>query len=209
MKTPYEVFLPFDLETTGLLNSNPAVLELACCPINKDLEDLPEYESGVIKVYDNRTISPQALMANGITMDQINNGRNSQQVADEFVKYLKKLCKQPKKIILCGHNIDNFDIPIFIDFLQVHGYDLSKLVNTDFTIDTMFWGRIKHLESENYKLGTCCKNVGIDLVNAHRAITDTRANKELVKNYLSSLRGMGVESVDKGQYKRPTFETWK
>lgn len=208
MKSQIEVFLVFDTETVGLIQKGiiPAMIEIACCPFNQQLEDLKEYDSGVFQVYADKPISPQALAASGITFGQIENGRPSQQVADELVKYLKSLSKKPNKICLVGQNIDAFDIPILMDFLEIHGHDLSKLVNTDFTIDSMWWGRVKHPESINYKLGTLCENVNIDLANAHRAINDTRANKELVKQYIASLRGEG-NSVN-NNYKRPKFE-WK
>ena len=209
MISKYSVYVPFDLETGGLISKNnpmPPILEIACCPFDNTLKDLKEYESGIIKIYDDRTVNQGALDANGITREQIENGRDSQEVADEFVKYLKSLSKQYKKIVLVGQNINSFDIPILIDFLEVHGYDIETLVNTDFTIDTLDWGHVKHLESANYKLGTLCNNVNIDLSNAHRAIYDTRATKELVKNYISSLRGEG--SNYNSNYKRPKFE-WK
>lgn len=204
MKTPYEIFLVFDLETTGLLHQNPAIIELACCPFDKDLKDLKEYQSGIMQIYDNRVVNDSALKANGITREQIEKGRDSKEVIEEFIVYLKSLSKQPKKIIAIGHNIDAFDLPILDDFFQVHRHDLSKYINSDFSIDTMHIARLKWTESDNYKLGTCCQNCNIDIPNAHRAINDTRANKELVKSFISSLRGEGVSLSS--NYKRPVFE---
>jgi len=206
MKTSCEVFLVFDLETTGLKADKNAILEIACCPVGSDLKDLPEFESGVMKVYDDREVSDQALKANGITVEQIENGVDSEDVIKRLCKYLKSLSKQANKIIAVGHNIDKFDLPFLDDFFDIHGQDLSKYINSDFTIDTMWWSRVKWVESTNYKLGTCCQNCNIDLANAHRAINDTRANKELLVSFLSSLRGEGNSSNK--NYKRPIFE-WK
>lgn len=206
MKTSIEVYLVFDLETTGLKPDKNAVIEIACCPISKDLKDLPEFESGVINIYDDREVSEQALKANGITREQIENGVDSEEVIKKFCKYLKSLSKQANKIIAVGHNIDKFDLPFLDDFFDVHGQDLSKYINSDFTIDTLWWSRIKWIESTNYKLGTCCQNSNIDLANAHRALNDTRANKELLISFLSSLREEGDSSSE--NYKRPVFE-WK
>lgn len=206
MITSYDVYLVFDLETTGLVPGKHAIVEIACCPVSKDLKDLPEFESGVMKVYDDREIAEPALKANGITREQIENGVDSEEVIKKFCKYLKSLSKQGKKIIAVGHNIDKFDLPHLDDFFEVHGEDLSKYINPDFTIDTLMWSRLKWLESTNYKLGTCCQNCNIDLANAHRALSDTRANKELVVSFLSSLRGEGNSSSE--DHKRPVFE-WK
>jgi len=204
MKSKYDVYLVFDLETTGLLKDNPAILELACSPFDKNLNDLKEYESGVMQVYDNRVITQGALDANGITREQITNGRDSKEVIKEFILYLKSLSKQARKIVAVGHKIDDFDLPILNDFFEVHGYDLSEYINDSFTIDTLSIAHVKWPESVNYQLGTCCQNIDIDIVNAHRAINDTRANKELAKSFIRSLRGEGTATNT--NYKRPVFE---
>ena len=43
----------------------------------------------------------------------------------------------------------------------------------------------------DYKLSTCCQLAGIDLVDAHRALTDTKANALLLISYIKKLRGEG------------------
>lgn len=205
MISPIHNIVVFDLETTGLKAEVNAVLEIACCPFNADLEDLKEFESGVMKIYDNREINQGALNANGITMAQINNGLDPEQVAIKLVKYLDSLKSGRNKPILAGHNIKEFDIPFLEDYLKVFKLDLSKYVNLKFTIDTMWWARTKWKELPNFKLGTCCEEAGIELVNAHRAINDTRANKELVKYFLRNLKNDTRGSSEK-EYKRPKFQ---
>lgn len=205
MKSPITNIVVFDLETTGLVAEKNAVLEIACCPFNHDLVDLKEYESGIMKVYDSRDVNDGALNANGITRAQIASGRDSQEVANEFVKYLSSMKVGSSKPILSGHNIDKFDIPFLVDFLKYHKLDLFKYVNENFTIDTMWWSRLKWNELLNFKLGTCCETAGVELINAHRAITDTRANRQLVKMFVSNLKNDSVKtSVE--EYKRPVFQ---
>ena len=127
-------------------------------------------------------------------------------MAKELVKFLKSLKVGSAKPILVGHNIDSFDIPLLDDFLSFFGEDLSKYVCTDFTIDTLWWSRVMFEESENYKLGTCCKNVGIEVINAHRALNDTIANRELIKKMISNMRGFGGSIEKKEKRFRETFE---
>lgn len=215
------VYLVFDTETTGLksrhhwykkkgekeeTNGNAGLIELACCPIDNELNDLPEFDSGIISLAEDREINQGALDANGITREQIENGRDPKEVAKEFQKYVKTLSKSANKIILAGHNINDFDIPFLTDFLEEQGVDLFKLVNKSHTIDTLLWARCKWVELPNYKLGTCCEKSEVDLVDAHRAINDTRANKKLLKDFLKKLRGEGSQKVTEEEYKRPRFQ---
>jgi len=222
MKSTIQVYATFDCETTGLksrshyytpkgkkepVQGNAGIIEIAICPMNGELEDLPEYNSGIISLAEDREINQGALDANGISREQIKNGKDPKEVAHEIKNYFKKLNKTANKIILCGHNIDKFDIPFFVDFLSEQSVDLSKLVNEDYTIDTMWRAREVWPEQVNYKLGTCCQTAGISLMDAHRAINDTRANKELVKYLLLGERGQrgSGEAVEENKF-RKTFE---
>lgn len=191
MISPVEIYMTYDLETTGLSATKNAICEIAISPMDKELNDLTEYSSGIIKPYDDRIIDDRALEHNGITREQLANGRESSEVFKELTSYLKSFKKTASKIVLCGHNIQTFDNPHLEDFFQFHKKDLWKYASNKIFFDTMWWGRMGWLESTNYKLGTCCDNAGIELVDAHRAINDTRANKELVKYFLKNLRGEG------------------
>jgi len=198
MKSGY-TYLVYDLETTGLSAEKNAVCEIAMCAMDENLEDIGEYSSGIIKVYDDRIIDQKALDHNGITREQLEKGRDGKEVAEETVKFIKSLKVSKSKLILCGQNIITFDNGHLDNFLDFFKKDLSKLVNNDFFVDTLLWGRIKHIESENYQLGTLCKNVGVTLTDAHRAINDTKANKELVKKYIQSLRGNGQSTSQQAE----------
>ena len=65
------------------------------------------------------------------------------------------------------------------------------------------------LEQENYKLGTCCRKEGVELVNAHRALADTRANAELLIKYLQIFRGDGVANTAPVEVKSRFRETFQ
>lgn len=207
MKSPIVNFVVFDTETGGLSAEKNSVLEIACCSFDINLNDGPEYESGIMKVYDNREVTAGALNANGITMSQVLSGRDPETVLNEFIKYLSSMCVGRNKPVLCGHNIDSFDVPFLLSLFKFFGKDLTKYANEEFTIDTMWWARTKWPESVNYRLGTCVENAGFELVNAHRALNDTRANRDLVKHFITSLRfdGATTSTVEEKKY-RETFQ---
>lgn len=187
-------FIVFDLETGGLIKKGvtPPVTEIAIVVMDNELNIIKEYSSLIKPFYDKERAfyDPKALEVSHITLDMCEKeGEESSVVAKEIQKILSDIEKGEKKSILCGHNIDDFDIPILDDFLSFHKIDLSKLVETKFTIDTKWWSRMKYPEFAKYDLGFVLENTGVDLTNAHRALTDTKGNAELVKDYIKCLRG--------------------
>lgn len=178
----------FDLETGGLSADKNPVVEIAICPISKQLEDLPEYTS-LIKPYGDLVIQQQALEANGLTMKEINGGQTVEKVCNEVIKVLKSLKVGKNLPILCGHNIRKFDNPFLKNMFEFCGEDLFKYVDSEQFLDTLEMTRMVWDERPNYKLGTCTSHINQDLVQAHRALPDTRANKELIKHLLKGMRG--------------------
>ena len=75
----------------------------------------------------------------------------------------------------------------------------------DCTIDTKWWGRIAYPDLPGYTLSDCLMKENIDNEQAHRAIGDVRANKELVMKLLSKLRGTIVSTGVEESSFRKTF----
>ena len=204
MKSPLVNFVVLDTETVGLNPQKNCLIEIFCCGFDNEMNDLKEFHTGVMQLYDkNREVSPQALQANGITMDQIENGNDPKQQLDKLIEYLQKLKSGRNKPVMCGHNL-NFDIGMLSDYFSFYGKKLDDYFNEDFTIDTLWFARLRKTEQTNYKLGTCCEVEGIELINAHRAQADTIANKQLVKKYVQNLRS--DSEMEKGKRFRATFE---
>ncbi len=189
-------FVIFDTETTGLSSEKHGLLEVAMVVLDNDLNEIGEYQS-LIKKYRDYEIAPQALAANGLTMDYVEkNGEDSKIVVKSITDILKnaKVPGRGGKPMMIGHNIDKFDIPFLDVFFDFHKKELGDLVNIDFTIDTMWWSRLRWQESENYKLGTCCRNAKIELIDAHRAMVDTRSTAELFKHFMRNLRNTSTQT---------------
>ena len=204
MKTPIINIVVFDTETTGLSKDKNAIIEIYCCGFDNELNDIKEFHSGVMKIYGNREIVEQALQANGITRDQIATGNDPQEQIEKLCAYFKSLAVGRNKPVVAGRNIDKFDLPFMNDMFAYFKKNLADYINDEFTIDTMHWARLKRVEQTNYKLGTCCEEEGIELINAHRAQADTIANKQLVKKYIQNLRS--DSEMKKEKRFRATFE---
>lgn len=200
-----------DLETGGLITKTtgiPPITEIAMISLNyADLSDGIEYSS-LVKPYVSLDRYTQiALDTSHITIDMLEKGGKSPEVVlKECVSYLKKVGER-KKPILCGHNLDAFDLPIIQKFFEDFGEDITKYVETKFSIDTMWWSRFGMPSSPNYTLGTCLQEKNIDILQAHRALSDTRATKELVRVFLQNLRGSGpLTTSTESVQSRPVVE---
>lgn len=201
-------FIVYDLETGGLVTKSwiPPITEIAMCVVSNNLEDIGEYSS-LIKVYkETQEYKKEALQASNITLEMCNSqGKDKSEVLKDIINIFKKNKVGSTKPILVGHNIDAFDNVILDKFFTENNEDLSKYVETKFTIDTLWFSRLKYPDLPNFKLGTVLEASGIDLTNAHRALNDTKGNKDLFVQMMKCLRGQGTQTVLETEKYRKTF----
>lgn len=190
----------FDLETGGFLTKDHTygIAEIGAIAINSETgEELGRYEAIIApyKTFDGSMTqyTEQALNINGLTMNQINNGKDARVVAKEFIAFANAM-KVKGRVglpILAGHNINDFDIPYLEQFFELLSIDASKNFSSS-TFDSLMWSRLKFMGSlTSNGLSDSCNACGIELVDAHRAMADVEANVQLVKHYLDLLRGIG------------------
>ena len=204
MKHPNE-FIITDIETGGLDATTCAIVEIAFCIINWNLNDVSNY-CKVIKPYNpNLEYNKAALEVNKLTMKEINNGEDSSVVVDELIDLMKQSKKRTgKKPVMAGHNLDKFDMPFIEVFFKFHKKDIWDYAEC-VTIDTMWLARWRHNESENFKLGTILGKENIYLSHSHTALGDAESTKELVKCFLKALRSEG-QIISKQNKFRNTFQ---
>lgn len=205
-------FVVFDLETGGLTTKGECspITEIAMVVVDNQLNDVVEYSTLIKPYVDPSKYTKEALAVSNITLQMCEEkGVEASVAAKQIIDVLKK-AKLPtggKKPILVGHNIDSFDIPILDYFLTLFKHDLSKVAESSCSIDTKWWGRLAYPDLPGYTLSDCLTKEGIDNAQSHRALGDTRANKELFVNMMKKLRGEGVlfvESENKERF-RKTF----
>lgn len=215
MNTSVKYIVMADTETGGLPNKDNkafldvALIEVACVVVDCINLTIVDRYSNIIKPYkEDLEYNPKAEETHGISKKMIDElGKDCKVVYKEIKDLLKKYTNPRQKAILGGHNFTGFDLPFFEEMFKFYGdnlYDYVKWVE-----DTQKLEYYSTLESENYKLGTCCSRNGIELVEAHRALKDTEANAELMISYLKKLRGYGVKNSniqDKEERFRDTFQ---
>lgn len=212
MESPYANYIVIDVETGGLLSKTKkavfdvALTEVAVVAVDKSLNIVGQ-DSWLIRPYkDDLEYNPGAEEASGISKSMcIQQGEDIKEVYKKFEKFVKKYIVGNKKPIVVGHNLLSFDIYFIENFIEYNKGKLDGLFHHT-PEDTIHWCRLKWTESTNFKLGTCCRNAGIELTEAHRALPDTIATAKLWINLMSSLRGVGVTSSRESSSFRERFK---
>ncbi len=161
----------FDLETTGLTASTCKIIEIGAVMM----------EDGVIKETFSTLINPMEHIPESAS--EVNHIYDKDVVgAPEFKDVVGDFYKFCQNATLCGHNV-GFDV----GFLTLHAK--KEYYNFDNpTLDTLDMARRILKRDRRNTLGDLCKEFGIELENAHRALFDTIATAKLLKKlaYISN-----------------------
>ena len=192
-------YICFDLETGGLDAQKNPITEFAMIVYKQEnFEELFRFEC-FVKPYDNLVLEKEALYHTGITLEMLEN--NGIEI-DELVELVKEVFQQfteGKKIkykpILVGHNIAKFDTGFLEYAFNRNGLNLHDYIE-HYKEDTLFIARTKWCGVINkFNLTACCEQAGIQLIDAHRAMNDVEANKQLHEYLIKSLRNSNVQNV--------------
>lgn len=212
MKSPYSNFVVIDIESGGLPNAtkravyNIALTEVAFVVVSANLEVVEE-KSWLIKPYKEDLIYDKgAEIASGISRAMVEkDGMDIQTAVAEQKAILKKYKDGSALPVVLGHNFVKFDSEFMINSFEFCKEDILKYVNSE-PEDTLKWSRLRWPESNNYKLGTCCENAGITLIDAHRALNDTRVTAQLWIHFMKNLRGENTKQLEPTKRFRANFE---
>lgn len=215
-RTLFPNIMLYDLETGGFSKDKNPVIEFAGIMYDCELNELDRLEFVVLPYNDKLEYTDGAFKANGFSHGEIQKrGIPSVEAAKKLQDFLLKYqCKaetgisyQPdKKVVLAGHNIDNFDTPFLEEFLKFHKIDLWKMCSTKMTIDTLKFARLffgfNNYTKSTHTLGDCCSHIGYDIIDAHRAMNDVEGNSQLLKFFINGTRGQGSISTQQQEEER-------
>lgn len=197
-------YIIIDFETGGFKAYTNAATEIACLCITGDtLQEIGRYESYIQPyLYE---YEQKALDYTGITLDKLkNHGKPLEIVVKELAAKFDEWKKQTsnshtKKPILVGHNV-KFDIPFLQQIFKEAKIDLSKYLDGDLDFnknfqpqyfDTLTLGKLTWGNDEtmtHYKLSDCVEKAGIGIADAHKAMNDVEATKDLLICYANRIR---------------------
>lgn len=165
-----------DVETTGLNKWNCAIIEVAAIPI-VDYEEHSPFVS-LVKPHGGANIEPGAERIHKIPKRKLDMAPSSEQVLDDFVKYLYNL---DRIFTISGHNVQ-FDRDFLYHWFCRYGRhsDFVTLFRSNLNCT---WEKAKERDlkekTKKLNLGTLCGYFGIKLDQAHRALCDIRATIQL------------------------------
>jgi len=163
---------------------------------------------------------PDALSFTGISMEMLNKGIDFKTFSKEFPAFLKKSNphSHPKyRTIIAGHNV-TFDVPFLQQLMFFMGKKIEDYFNSyvDYygnqqpkVFDTLQLTMIKWPEMLKHTLADGINKAGFELVQAHRAMNDVKANVELLKVFIKSLKNEGMTMADVISEERPFREIFK
>ena len=184
--------LYFDTETTGLLPDEHSIIEIAGL-VEIDGRVVEEFIFPV-KPFRMDNISEDALRVHGVSREMLSSGYEPPLIHEKltkiFGKYINKFNKDDK-FTAVGYNVE-FDMKFLHSFFSNCGdkYCGSWVTWNYLCIFNMIKWFIANgsLALPNYKLATVCEHYGISLPNAHSAMDDIKATRELFYVVLAQLQ---------------------
>lgn len=211
------VFL--DFETGGTDATKHAVTEVAAVAIKLDTLEKIDLVSEFVKPYGEYAYDDQALKVTGITFNDIEGGLPIKEVVNKLIDLFKRADLYPGKgalrPILLAHN-SSFDKKFLVQMFHHCNkmVDLEKYTygEKDFFgnyspefLDTISICKLIFGADEDmvkYNLQSCITKAGIELTDAHRAINDTLAMKDMVCSFIRKMR---ADQTQEGQSIKTKF----
>jgi len=183
-------FLWLDTETTGLEVDDSAAFELAFILVQNG-QVICERDFFLNPLSEKIKYHEEAGKVHGYTEEQIRAfppEKEQMQKVAEFLKNAVELFKEDgsrtEKLVIAGYNV-NFDKKHLRALLERNGFNFDDYFVSDIA-DVFeqvkragFQKALPYLPDR--KLGTVAKHLGVNLENAHNAMADIKATREVAK----------------------------
>ena len=179
-------YIVFDCETGGLKADQNPITQIALMGVDaKTGKEIGRYET-YVKPYNDFKLEPIALSKTMVDINDLHRGVDYKDLVGHIMEFCKKVAGgklgQFTMPIMVGHNV-----PFDISFMEVLFFLANKPMEKYFANnqgrwyqrDTQQMARDFWPDATSIKLGDCCERAGIRLVDAHGAMNDVIATKNL------------------------------
>ena len=177
-KSLSQEFVVFDLETTGFSNINDKITEIGAVKI-RDFEIVDRFSE---LVNPEKDISYRVQELTGITNEMVKDKPTIEEILPKFMEFVGD-------DVLVAHNAD-FDTGFIMQKCKEQGLEYKNK-----KVDTLMLARIMLPNLKRYKLDKVAKEVGVQLLNHHRAVDDAEATANIFIKFLGMLKKQGVEKL--------------
>lgn len=177
-KSLSQEFVVFDLETTGFSNINDKITEIGAVKI-RDFEIVDRFSE---LVNPEKDISYRVQELTGITNEMVKDKPTIEEILPKFMEFVGD-------DVLVAHNAD-FDTGFIMQKCKEQGLEYKNK-----KVDTLMLARIMLPNLKRYKLDKVAKEVGVQLLNHHRAVDDAEATTNIFIKFLGMLKKQGVEKL--------------
>ena len=171
-------FVVFDLETTGFSNINDKITEIGAVKI-RDFKIVDRFSE---LVNPEKDISYRVQELTGITNEMVKDKPTIEEILPKFMEFVGN-------DVLVAHNAD-FDTGFIMQKCKEQGLEYKNK-----KVDTLMLARIMLPNLKRYKLDKVAKEVGVQLLNHHRAVDDAEATANIYIKFLEMLKKRGVEKL--------------
>ncbi len=173
------VYVVLDVETTGLNTHADQIIEIGAVRIESGVE-VAEFSELIDPC---RPVPDRVTEITGISTAMLRGKPKLMDVMPAFAKFCEGA-------VLVAHNAA-FDIAFFRRAFRDAGLPFDHPV-----LDTLALVRNQYPHFKNHKLGNVCKQLGVSLANAHRAVHDARATSLVLLRVLNEVRAQkGVTTL--------------
>ena len=170
-----EVYVVFDIETTGLDPYNDKIIEIGAIKL-KGKEIIDEFS---VFINPEMSIPEEITRLTNITDDMVRDADKIETVLPEFLKF----CKDTTVV---AHNA-KFDVGFINQKAKNQGLEYSPSV-----IDTLHWARVLLPDQKRFGLKNIANYFNISLDNHHRAVDDAKATAEIFQKFLNMVLSKGI-----------------
>lgn len=173
-----QTFIVFDLETTGFSNKNDKITEIGAVKV----ENFKIVDRFSQLINPEKDISYKVQELTGITNDLIKDKPTIEEILPKFIEFIGDS-------VLVAHNAD-FDM----GFMQQKCREQNiEFKNT--SVDTLTLARTLLPHMKRFRLNLIAKELGIPLLNHHRAVDDAEATAHIFIKFLEMIKKKGAEKL--------------
>ncbi len=165
------VYVVLDVETTGLNTRSDEIIEIGAVRIEGGVE-VAEFSE---LINPGQPVPERVVEITGITTAMLRDKRTLMEAMPEFATFCEGA-------VLVAHNAD-FDMAFFRRAFRQAGLPFDFSI-----IDTLALARSQYPHLKSHRLGNMCKQLGISLLNAHRAVHDARATSLMLMKILAEVK---------------------